>query len=207
MRDKFFLVMFLLSASVGFAQVGINTAIPTGDLDVNGTLRLRSVKSIESGQDFRLAVVDSKGNIGALKKAELEIKREEVSVDVGSGESMIVKNIQDYKVANIIVTSKNTCGRTMISSFQINEVAMLFINGVARDVLANVAVGTISTSSTNKNLSAAYEVSFSDVLGCDDGGNDTQFNFTFQKTGSNEFQIINNGNIKRTYKIIFQKIS
>lgn len=206
MRDKFFLVMFLLSASVGFAQVGINTAIPTGDLDVNGTLRLRSVKSIESGQDFRLAVVDSKGNIGALKKAELEIKREEVSVDVEPGESMNVINGQNYNVANIIVTSKNTCGRTMISSFQINEVAMLFINGVARDVLANVAVGTIDNGSTNKNLSAAYEVSFSGVLKCG-GGNGTQFDFTFQKTGSNEFQIINNGNIKRTYKIIFQKIS
>lgn len=200
------LVAGFLLALNSFGQVGINVELPTEMLDVNGRARIRTTTEMKSSDNFDLLVTDNKGVVKKLKKTDLEIKREEVTATIASGNSSIVTNTYGYQVANIVIISVNNCRRTMISSFQTNLGAMLFINGIARDKAATFSVVPIPHSAAF-DASASYIVKFPNVIGCGDGGNGSQFDFTFEKVGAHQYKITNNGNVSRRYTVIFQKIS
>ena len=62
---KLYTILLLLSVRVIIAQVGIGTTIPTAQLDVNGTLRVRTTvltNNISAAKDSIL-VVDNIGNV------------------------------------------------------------------------------------------------------------------------------------------------
>lgn len=54
----FFLKVVFFSISLGFSQVGVNTTTPTADLDVNGSLRVRTLGG-------GTLVSDNSGNLSA----------------------------------------------------------------------------------------------------------------------------------------------
>ncbi len=63
---KITLLLLFVMAYSGYAQVGINTTKPTTTLDVNGTMRLRGVKSSSYADDVeavRVVGIDADGNL------------------------------------------------------------------------------------------------------------------------------------------------
>lgn len=82
-----FLVCLFLSIST-FAQVGINTTEPTQTLDINGTLRVRGIKSSQDNlngpEAIRIVGIDDEGNM--------------VEVDVA--DNIILENNQLYAINN-----------------------------------------------------------------------------------------------------------
>ena len=54
-------MVFVLSTTLSFSQVGINTQNPTADLDVNGSLRVRNVPV--SGSNDSYLSIDTNGNV------------------------------------------------------------------------------------------------------------------------------------------------
>ncbi len=82
-----FLVCLFLSIYT-FAQVGINTTEPTQTLDINGTLRVRGIKSSQDNlngpEAIRIVGIDDEGNM--------------VEVDVA--DNIILENNQLYAINN-----------------------------------------------------------------------------------------------------------
>lgn len=62
---KLYTILLLLSVRVIIAQVGIGTTIPTAQLDVNGTLRVRTTVLTNniSAAKYSILVVDNIGNV------------------------------------------------------------------------------------------------------------------------------------------------
>lgn len=56
------LLITLLCVSEAFTQVGINTTNPTSTLDINGSIRVRTL-SVEEGEAIKLIGVDQEGNM------------------------------------------------------------------------------------------------------------------------------------------------
>lgn len=65
-KSVVFMVTLLMSVSFGYAQVGINTTNPVGTLDVNGTVRVRSLPSLSGTTN-----VVTFSSIGALSQTNL----------------------------------------------------------------------------------------------------------------------------------------
>lgn len=69
---KILLTISILLTSILNAQVGIKTEEPTRDLDVNGSLRTRTIedKSADINYD-RVLIADSNGNVDYVPKSQL----------------------------------------------------------------------------------------------------------------------------------------
>lgn len=201
------LFIALFYCTLLFSQIGINVKLPTEMLDVNGTMRIRKISELKDDSVFDLMVFDNEGVMRSVAKTGIEIKREEVSVTLNAKQSIEVVNTLGFEVSNIVVTTVNACDRAMICSFQSNMGSLLFINGIARDVAAQAQVIPIPKNSSS-GVSAAYEITFPDVRGCtnDNSGSD-DFNFKLEKTSTKKYKLTNNGNVTRTYILVFKKIA
>lgn len=92
---QFFLKTFILFFSLGFSQVGINTANPTKDLDINGELRIRNLP-VQS--DNILLGADVDGNIGRSRMFLVSdinsiVASQRVDITVSENQAKILDNI------------------------------------------------------------------------------------------------------------------
>lgn len=63
MKIKIALPLVLFACGISFAQVGVNTTNPTSSLDVNGTLRVRTLTASATVPATLMVGVDSNGNL------------------------------------------------------------------------------------------------------------------------------------------------
>ncbi|MFT5891077.1 MAG: hypothetical protein ACI9Y7_001176 [Dokdonia sp.] len=61
--NKSLLIILISMSTIGYSQVGVNTTEPTSTLDVNGTLRVRSMDSNDSSNARFIIGSDEDGNI------------------------------------------------------------------------------------------------------------------------------------------------
>jgi hypothetical protein len=195
-----FSLFFLLK--ITYAQVGINTVKPTETLDVNGKLRLRNLPI--NNQVSYLVSTDTSNVIHKIDKGLFINSIEEVSVTVQPGESVIVSNSLNFDQTSIVISSKNNCGKYMITSFLTYNDAISFINGIARHVIASSSLIAIPSNNYSQ-YAPIWVIKFSNVTGCS-GGNGTQFDFTLTKNGPYDYQITNDGNVERKYDFSFLKL-
>lgn len=206
---KYILFIFLLS-SLAQAQVGIKTTNPTEALDINGTMRIRDL-SINEGTSYLLSSNEN-NEVNKVSKTAYASAVENHLITIQPGKSGNVINTNSYEQASIVVSSSNLCHKQMISSFVSYGDAISFINGVAREKIANPTIQSV-TGNDYTNFAPIWIIKFDNVTNCTpngtpsgSGGTGTQFNFTLTKTNDFTYQITNNGDVERTYDISFLKL-
>ena len=185
-------------------RIGVGTISPSESLDVNGKARIRVTDDLTSNEAYHLLVRNSSGVVKQLDSSTFAVNTERKQVTLSSGQGVAITNEQNFISGNIIILSRNGCDRNMISSFQAFNGALVFLNGVARDVRANPSL--VAIPSGGIAYSPTWNIKFPNVIGCQSGGGATQFDFTLYKTDSNLYFLRNDGDTSRTYEIVFQKI-
>ena len=202
MKKEIYSFFLTISTTLAFAQVGINTTDPTETLDVNGTVRIR--ETTESPEDTFLLTTNDNGVIKKTSTSYAPIRIEEYAITIASGESHTFTTQNNFVESTVIVFSKNDCTRKMISAFNSFSNSFLFINGIARDKQA-VPEALISDTS----YSIKWYIKFPNTTGCGESstlGGPTQFDFSFEKNTENQYTIINNGDVTRTYNFSFMRL-
>ncbi|MGV0924084.1 hypothetical protein [Empedobacter tilapiae] len=185
-------------------RVGIGVITPTQSLDVNGRTRIRVTDNLNNNEPYQLLVRNNDGVVKQLDSNTFIITTEKKQITLAPGTSASIVNEQGFISGNIIILSGNGCGRNMITSFQAFNGALVFLNGVARDVSANSSL--VAIPGGGAAYSATWIIKYPNVLSCQSGGGSTQFDFTLSKSNFNTYIIKNDGDTSRTYDIIFQKI-
>jgi hypothetical protein len=67
MKNYLAICLMLLFSGVSIAQVGVNTTDPTTTLDVNGTLRVRTLTKSDSNPATIVVGVDANGNLSEIE--------------------------------------------------------------------------------------------------------------------------------------------
>ncbi len=113
------------------------------------------------------------------------------STTVAPGASYVFNLQIDPSYSNFMITSSNRCTIPMILNIATYGNGMAFVGGSAgKDIYTATSIGGYARS---------FKFTAS-TLGCEDGGNSTEFNVTVSKD-SGKLTIINNGNIPRTYQV------
>ena len=115
MQKNIYFFTFLLYSIFIQAQVGINTTNPTETLDVNGTVRVRTIN--ESPGDNFLLTTNNDGVIKKTSTSYTPIRIEEYAITIPSGESHTFTTQNNFVESSLIVFAGNGCGRKMISIF------------------------------------------------------------------------------------------
>ncbi|RMA66304.1 hypothetical protein [Ulvibacter antarcticus] len=80
------LLLFIALSNIGYAQVGVNTASPTKELDVNGELRIRNTPDGDKLSDVFLST-DASGNVQ----------------DLGTFRELVYAHMEQPKASNLVV--------------------------------------------------------------------------------------------------------
>ena len=182
------------------AQIGIRIDNPLNTLDIGGTLRIREIEETTNISHVLATTKD-----GIIEKVSIHIfdnATEEKSVIIESGKSTIVVNETGPEESSIVITSRNSCSRQMITTFISYSSALAYVSGVARTVkaVANPMSGDYSIN---------WDIKFPNTTGCGTNsisGGATQFDFSFEKIDTNKYLIKNNGDVNRTYNFSFMKL-
>ncbi|REC59476.1 hypothetical protein DRF65_25685 [Chryseobacterium pennae] len=188
---------FIITSS---GNVGIGNSAPQRklDIDANGSsLRITNLSSQSQTNNDILVKGNEQGDVTRIKysySATVE------SIKPGESASVIIpsNNIQS---GILMVKSKNSCKRSMISSYIFSNMTLAYVNSVARD-----KVGSATIFLSSNGSSARWSVKFNNVTGCDDGGNGTQFDYSIVANTTNSYTITNNGNVAKTYILTFFKL-
>lgn len=192
----------VIVSSNGSVGIGVT---PTSKLDVDaqgGNIKIRNLETaLPTGLNL-LAHTPSDGKVYTTPY------NNQMSTG-GVAPSSTVTVIDNLKFSSglVTVTAGNACGRTMIANFTFNGTSLCYMSSIARDVLGQVTIIPIPGNSAS---SIGYIIKFPNTLGCADGGNGTQFDFTIQISqvvgGSAYFSITNNGNISRGYNVSITRL-
>lgn len=96
MKLFFSVKILILTSSLGFSQIGINTTDPTKDLDVNGEVRIRN---LPAQTDNSLLGADQDGNIGRssvflVSEINSVIASQNVDVTISENQFQTLDNIE-----------------------------------------------------------------------------------------------------------------
>jgi len=184
---------FLVSS---LGNVGIGMTTPQRKLDIdamNESLRISNlIRQVPT--DFDILLRDA--STGDITRQKYSYSVNSTSILSGATGTITIPTGINIPNGMMILRAGNACGRTMISIFVQSDMALGYLNSVARD-----KVGTATYSAAVPGSSAGWAVKFANVIGCSDGGNATQFDYTLVKTAANTYTITNNGNVARTYTL------
>lgn len=170
--------------------LGIGTITPTTALHVKATsdpIRLEGL--VESTDPTNIALVV--GTDGVVKKS---LFPQTYTIPSIAPEASYTVNLNaNITVATFVVSTQNSCSKNAILTFQTYNDVISFLGGQG----ANVPY----TATIVNNEGSSQQLTANGIANCQDGGDDSQFNFTITKTGAT-VTITNNGNVARTYNII-----
>lgn len=169
---KIYLLFFILLSFPITAQVGIKTVAPTADLDVNGTMRIRSTSTNfnESAAKDSILVSDNVGNvkrISSKKVVESHFKTfvkgsflisADVSLNLSSGTKKIPFDFEDFDTNDEFDTSTSIFTAKQDGIYQI-VVQIKATSGIAIATDFGVAVlknGTIINRNSFANVGVAF---------------------------------------------------
>ncbi|MEL4006385.1 hypothetical protein AAEZ63_00755 [Myroides sp. C2723] len=212
MRNLAIIVLMSLCVNVfgQSKQVGVGVALPQENLDVEGTMRMRTIKANKENDDVYLLVKDNKGTINKVSKDLYGQNLDFVNkIKIEPNETVQVKNETGYPLTSILILTKNNCGRRMIVTFQSNLGALVFLNGIARDQVAEPEIVAIPANVTA--YSAEWIVKFSKITRCKDGkggysGIADFFDFSIRKLDEKTYEIKSLASHVKTMSVYFEKI-
>lgn len=183
-------------------NVGIKNTDPQKSLDVNANgdaIRIRQLANTNdwtAGSNQILVRTPSNGDVNSINYVY------KASITLLPGTNQIISIPTDFNNSVLMLSSGNTCGRTMVSSFGINGRAINFLGGIARDVEAQRQITPIPTGSTG---SATWTITFPNVLSCSGDGTGTQFDYIISKPTDSSIALTNQGDVARTFQIVLKR--
>lgn len=189
------------------AQVGINTTSPEATLDVAGNMRVRTMEQVAGSAAITPVYSDANGVLVKASNSSTYGELVSVSVDVASGATeTLVDSLVERALYKVFVTVGNNCGYNTYaeylaftfpfnSNFSIVGTNGLFSGGSSK---------TPTFTETNRTTTV---VTWSGKPGCADGGNSTALDYTLTMPSAGTINIINNGNVSRTYRATFTRIN
>lgn len=169
---KIYLLFFICNCTCLFSQVGIKTTSPTADLDVNGTLRVRTLDTNpnESAAKDSVLVSDNVGNvkrISAKKIIESHLKTfikgsfvstSDVSLTLSSGAKKIPFDYEEFDTNSEFDTTTSTFTAKQDGIYQI-IVQIEATSGIAIATDFGVAIlknGTVINRNSFANVGVAF---------------------------------------------------
>lgn len=191
---KLLLFYLIFHLTPFFAQVGIETTLPTATLDVNGNLRIRSlnVTSNNSAAKDSILVCDNIGNIkriAAKTIIESQLKTfikgsftgsGDISITLASGTKKIPFNVEEFDINDEFSLTTNTFTAAQSGIYEVNvhvksasslSVATEFgvailKNGVVinRDSFANIAVLSINVTPPVRSIQTLVNLNAGETI-------------------------------------------
>lgn len=177
-------------------NVGIGKTNPQRKLDIEADNQPLNIQNLlhQIPADHNILVRDE--ITGDVVSAKYSYSVNSASIPAGSSSTVTIPSTINIPTGMLIIRAGNACGRTMISTYIYSDMSLGHQSSVARDKM-----GVITSSPGGAGASVSWGVKFPNVLGCGDGGNATQFDYTLVKTASNTYTITNNGNIAKSYVV------
>lgn len=131
---KLVLLYFIFYLTPFFAQVGIDTTLPTASLDVNGNLRVRTLTSTSNNSAAKDSILVS-DNLGNIKRVSSKTVIEshlktfikgsfsgstDISLTLASGTKKIPFNLEEFDENDEFNTTTNTFTATQSGIYSIN---------------------------------------------------------------------------------------
>ena len=131
---KLVLLYFIFYLTPFFAQVGIDTTLPTASLDVNGNLRVRTLTSTSNNSAAKDSILVS-DNLGNIKRVSSKTVIEshlktfikgsfsgstDISLTLASGTKKIPFNLEEFDENDEFNTTTNTFTATQSGIYAIN---------------------------------------------------------------------------------------
>lgn len=131
---KLVLLYFIFYLTPFFAQVGIDTTLPTASLDVNGNLRVRTLTSTPNNSAAKDSILVS-DNLGNIKRVSSKTVIEshlktfikgsfsgstDISLTLASGTKKIPFNLEEFDENDEFNTTTNTFTATQSGIYAIN---------------------------------------------------------------------------------------
>lgn len=203
MKKHLLSTLTLLLFCTTYSQVGINTDNPLTTLDIDGNLRISTRGN--GANDDKVLTTSSTGIVNDRPISEIIIRKYRTTVTLDSGQVAVINNILMFHELNIFITSMNACNRNMITSFLSSNGAIIMTGGIARDRVGTSTIEPIPAG--EPTYSTRLLIKFSNVLRCNlDGGNSNQFDFALKKLNNGEYEIRNDGNVRREFQVVWQEI-
>jgi len=187
-------------------NVGIGTSSPTELLDVAGRTRVRTMDIVAGTNAVTPVYADSNG---VLVKASPSATFGAVlssTTNVASGATAsLITGLPDGGIYKAAVIVGDPCGNVTIAEFYvINSSAsgLYSINGLG----GNQGSGNTAKSPTFNQINRnSISTTWTDVVGCADGGSPSALNYTLTMPSVGTINITNNGNATRGYKIVLTR--
>jgi hypothetical protein len=189
---------------LGNGNIGLGV-VPTTNLDVAGTTRLRTTPAVGGNSSISPLYVDSAGNVVKAAFSDGDVKFATTPL-ISASQNLVVMSNLPNGVFLCTVLVGDGCTDVAICEFWINTSGnSSFASLLGRDgVLASSGVATPNFAETQTSSA----VTWSGKAACSDGTNTTGFNYTLAVTASSphSLSITNNGNTAKQYHIKLTRI-
>lgn len=205
MKYIFFSYLLLLSfSSIAQNKIGIGVKLPLADLDLKESLRINDIPKIDFLNDYVILTKDDQDIVSSIEKDLYTQSLAIVTTKIlDRNETTIVTNPIKKESFTINITAENNCQRTMIAVFQTHLGALVFLNGVARDILPTTTVTAIPPNGAA--YSAQWTIKFPNVNTCNGVGADF-FDFSIKKIDNNTYEVKNLSSVAKSLSFYFEKL-
>ena len=190
-------------------KVGIGITTPTETLDVAGHTRVRTMDIVAGSNAVTPVYTDSNGVlVKASPSATFGAVISTSYNNIASGvTSPLITGLQDGSIYKAVVMVGDACGDVALGEYYVISSSannLYSINGLG----GNVGGGSTTKSPTFNQISRyVITTTWTDVVGCQDGGNPTSFKYTLTMPSAGTINVTNNGNVIKGYRIILTKIN
>ncbi|MEN4758961.1 hypothetical protein ABEG63_01355 [Chryseobacterium sp. C39-AII1] len=183
-------------------RLGVGTTAPSNTLDVNGTLRVRSINGPAGSEALTPLYADGTGIVVRTSSStQFGILRNGVTLAAGAT-GAVVTGLVNGGVYKLLITSGDACGNTIISEFYVSSISTngyFTIKGLDGLIPSGTDDATKKPTFT-ESARGTTAVTWSGKPLCAPGGGTSGANFTV--TVSNpigSINITNNGDASRSY--------
>ena len=180
-------------------RVGVGTTAPTNTIDVNGNARVRSIPRAAGSTSIFPVYADTNGNLVKASTSNNYESLNSNTVTVASGATNTLITGINAGMYKLSITVYNGCAFGTVAEFYWMNTGTTYggvkgINGIYA-----FASGANKNPTFNEVNNVTTGITWAGTIGCGDGGNNTQFNYTINYTALGTLEITNNGNVTRTY--------
>ena len=195
--------------SVRSGNVGLGTGTPTHMLDINGTLRVRTLTQASASTVVQPVYADPNGVLVKASPSPTFGGLISNTVSVASANTATFLNgLVDRGIYKATVTIFDACGNASTAEFLIHNVSFNWLYALnGQGGLVSSAVLSNNRPTFTQTQKSSVTVTWSRVSGCQDGSNATNFNYTLAMPSAGTVNITNNSNITKTYTISLVRLN